>query len=119
MLRLTRLPTVLAPLVVAAALAGCSFGAPPPQSAADRADLAACQQQAHQIDTARHYTYLSRTEQFATPFNGSPDPAYLTNKLAEEHDQIDRINDCVRNANPAYAGSGAKLPEPTIVGPTQ
>jgi hypothetical protein len=100
-------------------LAACSFGAPPPQSAADKADLAACTQQAKQIDTARHYAYLSRTDQFATPFLGSPDPQYITNKLAEQHDQIDRINNCVSDSNKAYAGTGGALPAPVIVGPAQ
>ncbi|MDD2877617.1 MAG: hypothetical protein PHT60_09635 [Acidiphilium sp.] len=100
-------------------LAACSFGAPPPQSAADKANLAACTHQAEQIDAARHYAYLSRTDQFATPFLGTPNPEYLSNKLAQLHDQEDRINDCVNNANPSYAGSGAALPEPTIIGPTQ
>ncbi|MGC9269123.1 hypothetical protein [Acidiphilium sp.] len=113
MFRLTLLLSVLT-----MPLAACSFGAPPPQSAADKANLAACTQRAEQIDAARHYTYLSRTDQFATPFLGTPNPAYLSNKLAEQHDQIDRINNCMKNANPAYVGSGATLPEPTIIGPT-
>lgn len=98
-------------------LAACTFGAPPPQSAADEANLAACTKRAEQINAARHYAYLSRTDQYATPFSGSPNPAYLSNNLAQLHDQEDRIDNCVSNANPAYAGSGATLPEPRIVGP--
>lgn len=119
MLRLIPMLAAITPLLVALMLTACSFGAPPPQSAADKANLAACTHQAEAINSARHYAYLSRTDQFATPFSGSPDPAYLSNKLAQLHDQEDRINNCVANANPAYAGSGAKLPEPTIVGPAQ
>lgn len=114
MLRLTLMLTV-----TALPLAACSFGAPPPQSPADQANLAACTRQAEQINSARHYAYLSRTDQFATPFSGTPNQAYLSNKLAQLHDQEDRINNCVSNANPAYVGSGANLPEPTIVGPAQ
>lgn len=114
MLRLTLMLSA-----IALPLASCSFGAPPPQSAADKADLAACTQQARQIDTARHYAYLSRTDQFATPFIGAPNPAYLSDKLAEKHDQIDRINNCVSNANQAYAGTSGALPAPVIVGPAQ
>lgn len=100
-------------------LAACSFGPPPPQSATDKADLAACTQQANAINAARHYTYLSRTDQFATPFQGTPNQQYISNRLAQIHERDDRINDCVRNSNPAYAGNGANLPEPQIIGPAQ
>lgn len=100
-------------------LAACSFNAPRPQSAADQANLAACTQRAEQINAARHYAYLSRTDQFATPFLGTPNQSYISNKLAQLHDQEDRINNCVHNENPSYAGSDANLPEPTIIGPSQ
>jgi hypothetical protein len=113
MLRLTLMLSV-----ITVPLAACSFGAPPP-SAGAQADLAACTQQAQQVDHARNFAYLSRTDQFATPFSGAPDQQYITNKLAEQHDQIDRINDCVRNSNQAYVGSGGALPAPVIVGPAQ
>lgn len=112
MLRMTLMMTAMA-----LPLAACSFGAPPPESAADRADLAACTQRADQINAARHYAYLSRTDQYATPFIGSPNPRYLSNKLAQIHDRQDRIDRCVHNSNPTYVGSGGALPEPTIIGP--
>lgn len=113
MLRLSLMLTV-----IAIPLAGCSFGAPP-QSAAEQADLAACTQRADAINAARHYAYLSRTSQFATPLLGTPNQNYMDNKLAQLHDRQDRINACMRDSNPAYAGNGNALPEPRIVGPAE
>ncbi|BAJ79515.1 hypothetical protein [Acidiphilium multivorum] len=100
-------------------LAACTFGAPPPASPAEQADIAACTQQANAYERARDYAYLSRTDQFATPFQGTPDQGSRFDRLAEIHARRDMISRCVRNANPAYVGSGASLPEPTIVGPAR
>lgn len=114
MLRLILLSTVLT-----IPLASCTFGAPPPVSPAEQADLSACTKQANAINQARNYAYLSRTDQYATPFQGTPDQSYVSNRLAQIHDRQDRINRCMRNSNPAYVGNGAELPEPVIVGPSQ
>lgn len=97
-------------------LAACTFGAPPP-SASQQANLAVCTQQANAYERAHDFAWISRTDQFATPFQGTPNQNYVTNRLAEIHARRDMINNCVRNANPDYVGNGAKLPEPKIIGP--
>ncbi|CAG4904776.1 unnamed protein product [Acidocella sp. C78] len=99
-------------------LAACTFGAPPPASPAERADIAACTRQANAYDRMHDYAYLSRTDQFATPFQGTPDAAAPYDRLARIHARRDMIASCVRNANPAYVGSGAALPAPKIIGPS-
>ncbi len=105
-------------LVLSLPLAACSFGAPPP-SAAHEAIVAQCTKQVDATDAARDYAFLSQPGQSDTPFLGPPNPAYLYNRQAYLNDRNQRIKDCVRNYNPAYVGSGAGLPEPTIVGPGQ
>ena len=103
-------------LSLIAPLAACSFNAPPP-SASEQADRAVCTQQANAIYTARHFTQLSRPDQFATPLSGLPDPQYISNHLAALHARDDRINRCLQLANPAYVGGSASLPTPRIIGP--
>lgn len=119
MLRLTLMLTMLMLPMLMLPLAGCTFGAPPPASAAERADLAACTRQANALERAQDYEYLSRTDQYATPFQGTPDQQYVTNRLAAIHARRDMIGNCMRNSNPAYVGNGAALPEPRIVGPAR
>ena len=110
----------LTPSALMLPLAGCTFGAPPrSQSAAQQANLAACTSQANAYERARDYEYLSRTQNFATPLQGTPNQNYVTNRLAEIHQRRDMINNCVHNANPAYVGGGTALPEPRIVGPAK
>ncbi|HQT88351.1 MAG TPA: hypothetical protein PK677_07315 [Acidiphilium sp.] len=100
-----------------APLAACSFNAPP-QSASQQADAAVCTKQADAINEARHFAHLSRPDQFATPLSGSPDPQYISNHLAQLHARDDRIQRCIQLSNPAFAGSGATLPTPRIIGPS-
>lgn len=101
-------------------LAACTFGAPPhPPSAAQQADLAACTSQANAYERAHDYESISRVPQFATPFQGISGQYDVTDRLAERHQRDDMIENCVRNANPAYVGHAATLPEPRIVGPAQ
>lgn len=99
-------------------LAACSFGGPP-SSPQQQAEQAACAQRADAIDAARNYAPLSRTDQFATPLIGAPNPDYLDHTLARRYERHQRIEDCLRNGNEAYVGSGKTLPQPRIVGPEQ
>jgi len=109
---------ILPILVMSLPLAACSFGAPPP-SPAEQAIRAACTKQANAIDAAQNYVYLSRPNQIDTPFLGPPNPDYLNDKRGALLQRDQRVNDCVRNSNPAYVGTGAGLPEPKIIGPSQ
>ena len=116
--------TFPAPLFLVSALVlpliGCSFGAPPQAaSASQSADLAACTQTADQINAARHYSYISRTDQMATPLSGLPRQRYITNRLAEIHDRDERIKSCMENGNQANPDQDKGLPEPQIIGPAQ
>lgn len=115
--------TALAPVfisLIALPLMGCTFGAPPEAATSSQsADLNACTQQADRIFAARHYAYLSRTDQMATPRSGLPDQQYIHNRLADIHERDDHIKDCMRNGNPANTGSEAGLPAPQIIGPSQ
>ncbi len=115
---------VLAPLLAACALAlpliGCSFNPPPPAATASQsADLSACTQAADRIEEARHYAYISRTDQMATPLSGLPQQRYISNRLAEIHDRDERIKSCVQNGNQANPETDSGLPEPRIIGPAQ
>lgn len=119
MFRMTHPLTVFAGLTILP-LMGCSFGAPRPAlSSSQSADLSACTRQADQINAARHYAYISRTDQMATPLSGLPDQRYISNRLAQIHDRDERIKNCMRNGNSANAGSDAGLPAPRIIGPEQ
>lgn len=97
-------------------LAACSFGAPPPP-AQQQADLEVCTQQANAYERAHDSSWISRNEQFATPFQGTPDPQYINNRLAAIHARRGMINNCMRNSNPDYVDNGASMPEPKIIGP--
>jgi hypothetical protein len=115
MLRLT-----LSTLLLVLPVLGCSFNAPPPAAPASQsADLAACTQEADQINAARHYAYISRTDQMATPLSGMPDQRYISNRLAQIHDRDERIKSCMANGNQANPDHDAGLPEPKIIGPAQ
>jgi hypothetical protein len=120
MFRLIIPAPLLLPVLLALPLIGCSFGAPPQAaSASQSADLSACTQAANQINEARHYSYISRTDQMATPLSGLPQQRYITNRLAEIHDRDERIKNCMENGNQANSDQDAGLPEPKIIGPAQ
>lgn len=97
-------------------LGACSFGAPPP-SPQRQAERAACAQRADAIDAARNYAPLSRTDQYGTPLIGAPNPRYLDHTLARRYERHQRIENCLRNDDKAYVGSGKALPQPRIIGP--
>jgi hypothetical protein len=119
MFRLAAFAPALAGLIVLP-LMGCSFGAPPPAATPSQsADLSACTQQADQVNAARHYAYISRTDQMATPLSGLPDQRYVSNRLAQLHERDERIRDCMRNGNGANSGTNEGLPAPRIIGPSQ
>ena len=112
-------------LLLALPLMGCSFDAPPQAATASQsADLSACTRAANQISEARHYSYISRTDQMATPLSGLPQQRYISNRLAETHDRDERIKNCMENGNQANPDRGAGLPdaglpEPQIIGPAR
>jgi hypothetical protein len=111
-------------LLLALPLMGCSFDAPPPPAPAvplssRSADLNACTQQADQINEARHYAYISRTDQMPTPLSGIADQRYISNRLAQIHERDERIKTCMQNGNQGNSSIGAGLPEPQIIGPAQ
>ena len=115
------IPAILIPAIplLASPLLGCSFNQPPPAPTAARATYEACRQEASRVDAARHYAYLSRTDQMSTPLSGLPDQRYVNNRLADLHEYDDRINRCVQNGNQETPSSDAGLPEPQIIGPVR
>ena len=106
-------------LLLAMPLLGCSFNQPPPADPASTAEYETCRQEAGRIDAARHYAYLSRTDQMSTPLSGLPDQRYVNNRLADLHEYDDRIKRCMQNGNQATPSSDERLPEPQIIGPAQ
>jgi len=78
------------------ALAGCAFGASP-QSHADRATLAACRDHASQVFDRNHRADIYNTNEAGLPYSGNYVPGNQTNTLAEQFQNDQIVDDCVRN----------------------
>ncbi len=77
-------------------LGSCAFGASP-QSHTDRATLAACRDHASQVFDRNHRADIYSINQAGLPYSGSYVPGDQTNKLAEQYQNDQIVDDCVRN----------------------
>jgi hypothetical protein len=90
------LPKTLLALCVAAGLGGCAFGGST-QSHTDRATLAACRDHASQVYDRNHRADIYSINQPGLPYSGNYVPGNQTNALAEQYENQQIIDDCVRN----------------------
>jgi hypothetical protein len=77
-------------------LGGCAFGASP-QSHTDRATLAACRDHASQVFDRTHRADIYSINQVGLPYSGNYVPEDQTNRLAEQYQNDQIVDDCVRN----------------------
>jgi hypothetical protein len=78
------------------ALDGCAFG-PSPQSHTDRATLAACREHASQVYDRNHRADIYSINQSGLPYSGNYVPGNQTNTLAQQYQNDQIVDDCVRN----------------------
>jgi len=89
-------PKTLLALCVLGGLGGCAFGGSP-QSHTDRATLAACRDHASQVFDRNHRADIYNTNEAGLPYSGNYVPGNQTNALAEQYENQQIIDDCVRN----------------------
>jgi hypothetical protein len=89
-------PKMLLGLCALGALGGCAFGGSP-QSHTDRATLAACRDHASQVFDRNHRGDIYNTSESGLPYSGSYVPGDQTHALAEQYENQQIIDDCVRN----------------------
>ncbi len=92
------------PLVVA----GCYR--PPPQSAADRAQVAACRSRVDAIYLRQNRAELSRTDQRDSPYSSNYLPGNVSRGLGLEYGTDRMQSDCVK-------GLGEAAPDAASTGP--
>ena len=89
-------PIRLLALCLLVGLGGCAFGGSP-QSHTDRATLAACRDHASEVFDRTHRAEIYSIYQPGLPYSGNYVPGDQTNALAEQYENQQIIDDCVRN----------------------